>query len=111
MSRQREGEEIPHGLPVDVVEGERFEVILADLPGAGYVWEPDEVAAGLTLLEEELTASATGVAVASQRKAIRFRADRAGDYVLAFTLARPWENTPKETRTVHVHVRPSGANR
>jgi predicted secreted protein len=112
MNRQRgKSDEIPHERPVEVVEREVFDVILADLPGAGYVWEPGEVPAGLTLLGQERTAPATGVVGASQRKAIRFLADRAGDYVLAFTLARPWEDTPTETRTIHVHVRPTNDTR
>lgn len=96
---------------VDVVEGEGFDVPLADLPGAGYLWEPRGVPAGLTLLEEESAAPVPDVVGASQRKVIRFRADHAGDYVLVFTLARPWEDKPAETRTVHVHVGPSDESR
>jgi len=92
---------------IDVAEGEGFDVALADLPGAGYAWEPRGVPAGLTLLEEERTSPAPDVVGASQRKVIRFRADHPGDYVLVFTLARPWEDTPTETRTVHVHVGPA----
>lgn len=108
MNRQRpRSEGVPHERPVEVVEREVFDVILADLPGAGFVWKPVAVPAGLTLLGEERTAPATGVVGAAQRKAIRFRADRAGDYILTFTLTRPWEDTPTETRTIHAHVRPS----
>jgi predicted secreted protein len=86
--------------------GDGFDVLLADLPGAGYVWTPAEVPAGLTLIETQGEARMTTDVVGSaQPKVMRFRAERAGDYEIVFTFARPWENVRAETRTIQVHVR------
>ena len=79
---------------------------LADLPGAGYAWTANEVPAGLTMVEMQTSASNPDLVGAPNHKVIRFRADRAGEYVLVFTFARPWEHSPAETRTVRVRVRP-----
>ena len=90
----------------DVVQGDDFDVTLADLPGAGYSWTAAPVPSGLTLVETQATTPAADVVGASQRKTMRFRADRAGDYELVFTYARPWEDAPAEWRTIAVHVHP-----
>jgi predicted secreted protein len=89
-----------------VVEGERFDVTLADLPGAGYTWTTGDLPAGLTLIEMQSRAPASEIVGSAQDKVLQFRADRAGDYEVVFTLARSWEDSVAETRTVRVHVRP-----
>jgi predicted secreted protein len=81
-------------------------VTLADLPGAGYVWTAEEIPAGLELVETTASAPEPDLVGAPTEQMMRFRADRAGEYVLVFTFARPWENSPAEKRTVRVRVRP-----
>ncbi len=79
---------------------------LADLPGAGYVWTVDEIPVGLTVVKMQTLAADTELVGAPNQQVMHFRADRAGEYLLVFTFARPWENSPAETRTVRVRVRP-----
>ena len=89
-----------------MVAGDGFDLTLADLPGAGYVWTPVDVPAGLTLIETQSTAETTTDIVGSaQSKVVRFQAERAGDYEIVFIFARPWENVPAETQIVRVRVR------
>jgi predicted secreted protein len=89
-----------------VAAGEEFDVTLADLPGAGYTWAPVDVPPGLTLVETRADAQATEAVGSAQRKVVRFQADRPGEYQVVFVFARPWEDFPAETQTVHVRVRP-----
>jgi inhibitor of cysteine peptidase len=91
---------------VDVVAGDGFDVTLADLPGAGYIWTPAEIPAGLTLVETRQEVPATDALGSAQNKILRFQADQAGDYEIVFTFARPWEDSPAETQTIRVRVRP-----
>jgi predicted secreted protein len=83
--------------------------MLADLPGAGYAWTAREIPAGLTLTETTASTADPDLVGAPIEQVMHFRADRAGDYELVFTFARPWENRPAETRTVTVRVRPREA--
>jgi len=107
LSRQRRIADDPSPRrSIDVVAGDGFDLTLADLPGAGYVWTPVDVPAGLTLIETQSTAETTTDIVGSaQSKVVRFQAERAGDYEIVFIFARPWENVPAETQIVRVRVR------
>jgi predicted secreted protein len=91
---------------VDVVAGDGFDVTLADLPGAGYTWTPAEIPAGLTLVETRDELPATDTVGSAQNKIVRFQADQAGDYEIVFRFARSWEDSPAETQTIRVRVRP-----
>jgi predicted secreted protein len=95
---------------MEVVEGDEFEVSLADLPGAGYGWTTEPVPDGITLVSSDWSAPASALAGAARSRAFRFRADRAGDYALQFALVRAWEPRetvpPAEERSVSVAVRP-----
>jgi predicted secreted protein len=95
---------------VDVLEGQEFEVPLADLPGAGYRWTLTEVPDGITLIESSWAAAPSELAGAARPRAFLFRADEAGDYDLQFEFVRPWEQRestpPADARTVSVSVRP-----
>jgi predicted secreted protein len=110
MSRQRRIAEDPTpARPLRVIEGAEFDVTLADLPGAGYIWTSAAVPDGLTMVGDQLTEAEPDVVGAAQHRVLRYRAHRAGDYELVFTLARPWEDSPAETRKVRVRVRPREA--
>jgi predicted secreted protein len=85
--------------------GEAFEVMLADLPGAGYLWTPGDIPPGLTLIDTRQAPPATDVVGSPQSQVVRFRADLAGDYEIAFTFGRPWETVAAETQVVSVRVR------
>jgi inhibitor of cysteine peptidase len=88
------------------MEGDEFDVALADLPGAGYLWTPAEVPDGLSLVETAPeTLAATEVVGSARNKVLRFQADQAGDYEIVFIFARPWENVATRSRTVRVRVR------
>ena len=89
---------------------EEFEVVLADLPGAGYEWVPRAVPAGLAFLSTDWAGPVPPDAGASRRKAFRFSAEQQGIYHLVFDLVRPWEGsdvTPQRQHTVSVLVGPS----
>lgn len=88
-------------------EGEELDVVLADLPGAGYEWVPGDVPSGLILLATDWVAPLPEEAGASRGRAFRFRAERAGSYELTFDLQRPWEPldvTPARRQVVAVSV-------
>jgi predicted secreted protein len=93
---------------MDVVEGEEFQLPLADLPGAGYRWTLTEVPDGITLVDSDWAEPIPELAGASRARSFRFQAQRAGDYDLRFELVRPWEPResvpPADTRTVSVTV-------
>ena len=87
--------------------GEEFDVVLADLPGAGYEWVLGEVPAGLTLLTTEWAGPLPADVGASRPKAFRFSAEQPGTYDLVFDLVRPWEQsdvTPARRHSVTVEV-------
>ena len=88
--------------------GDGFDVTLADLPGAGYIWTPVEIPTGLTLVGTTDELPATDTIGSAQNKIVRFLADRAGDYEIVFRFARPWEDSPAQTQTIRVRVRPRG---
>ena len=85
--------------------GDAFEVMFADLPGAGYLWTPGDIPPGLTLMDTRQAPPATDVVGSAQSQVVRFRADRAGEYEMVFTFGRPWETVAAETQIVTVRVR------
>lgn len=89
--------------------GDVVEIPLADLPGAGYLWTPVDVPAGLTLLEPQGSPRSGGPVGGARRRLVRPRAYEPGDYQLTFVLGRPWEGSPAERRTVSIRVRPANA--
>lgn len=89
-------------------EGEELDVVLSDLPSAGYEWSPVDVPQGVVLLSAEWAAPVPPALGASRGRLFRFRAERAGTYELLFDLRRPWEPhdvPPHERRVVSLVVR------
>ena len=92
----------------EAVEGEVVEVTMTDLPGAGYRWEAPEVPPGLAVVEDEWVQPDPPPGVGSGRaRVLRFRADRAGEYVVRLELRRPWEAVPARVTELPVSVRPA----
>lgn len=111
MSGQRnDGENLHHGeSTIEASEGEQFEVVLADLPGAGYEWVPRELPPGVVLLTTDWADPLPPDAGASRRRSFRLAAEQPGVYRLVFQLVRPWESpdvAPAREHTVSVEVAP-----
>lgn len=112
MDGQRTDDQDPvdGGQSIETYAGEELEVVLADLPGAGYEWVPREVPAGLVLLGTDWGEPEPSHPGTARRRAFRLAAQQPGSYVLAFDLVRPWEPTdvaPATQHTVAVVVRPA----
>ena len=109
MSGQRSnGENLRHGeATIETSEGQGFDVVLADLPGAGYEWVPHEVPPGVVLLTADWADPLPTEAGASRRRSFRFAAEQPGSHTLVFHLVRPWESpdtAPAGEHTVSVEV-------
>jgi len=91
---------------VRVAMSEEFTVALQSIATTGYVWKIESLPGAIQLVGTE-TERAAGEARPgdSTRQVFRFRALAAGEYELAFALARPWENRARESRVVSVQVR------
>ena len=111
MSGQRDDDQ-NHGhggQSIEAAEGQEFDVVLADLPGAGYEWVLGEVPTGLALLSVDWAGPLPADAGASRPKAFRFSAEKPGSYDLVFDLVRPWEQSdvpPARQHSVTVEVAP-----
>ena len=92
---------------VVVTVGGVVELVVDDLPGAGYRWVLRAVPAGLVPLEEEPEprsgAVGTGTVGGVARRTVRLRAEAVGRYPLELVFVRPWE--PAEVPAARVrHV-------
>lgn len=104
--------EVVTGQDIEAYVGQELDVVLADLPGAGFGWVPREVPAGLALLSSDWTGGVPSEPGASRARTFRFAARRPGSYDLAFDLVRPWEPTevaPARRHTVAVVVKSRGS--
>lgn len=108
--RNNDQEHVDSRQSIEAYEGEELDVVLADLPGAGYEWVPHEVPAGLVLLTTDWADPLPPELGSSRRRAFRFAARQAGSYDVVFDLLRPWEVSdvaPARRHTVAVVVRPT----
>jgi predicted secreted protein len=84
---------------MSVVAGEAFEVVLADLPGAGYVWQMQSLPDGIEPLPVEHFApverepAERDLLGGPEPSAHRYRATRPGSFDLVFAFVRPWQPT------------------
>ena len=88
-----------------VAVGEDFTISLRSIATSGYLWRVEALPDGIQLVKtehEKPTADAKPGDATNQ--VFQFRAQRTGEYKLTFVLARPWENKPRESRTVTVRV-------
>jgi predicted secreted protein len=94
---------------IEATVGEELDVVLADLPGAGYEWTPREVPLGLPLASTGWAEPIPEETGASRRRLFRFAARQPGTYDLVFDLVRPWEApdvAPARQHTASVTVHP-----
>jgi predicted secreted protein len=90
---------------IAVAVNDEFTVSLKSIATAGYVWKVESLPDAIQLLGTENEKSAGGVKPGDSTDQIfRFRADKTGEHRIMFTLGRPWEDKPMETRTVTVKV-------
>ena len=91
MAGQRSGDDPGPAAEISVVAGGEFDVVLADLPGAGYRWQLQSVPDGIEALPVEHEVAEPDLLGGSERSAHRYRATLPGTYELVFDLVRPWE--------------------
>ncbi|NAZ86919.1 protease inhibitor I42 family protein [Kineococcus indalonis] len=90
------------------VEAERGDVItirLAQDAGTGYVWSLTGLGEGLVLEREQTLAPSRSAPGARGEHLVRLRADRVGRWPVQLRLARAWEGSGAEERTVSITVR------
>ena len=90
---------------ITVAMGDEFTISLTSIATAGYVWKFESLPDAIQLLGKE-TGKPAGDAKPgdSTDQIFRFRANKAGEHKIKFTLGRPWENKAIETKTVTVNV-------
>ena len=105
MAGQRSGDDPGPAAEITVVAGGEFDVVLADLPGAGYRWQLQALPDGIEALPVEHEVAEPDLLGGSERSAHRYRATLPGTYELVFDLVRPWEAAaPAEQHRVQVIV-------
>lgn len=90
--QRRDGQDHVDGVQsIEADVGEEIDVVLADLPGAGYEWVAREVPVGLVRLTPDRVDPPPSEPGASRLRTFRFAARTQGSYDLGFDLVRPWE--------------------
>lgn len=105
MGGQRSGGETEPDADISVVVGAEFEVVLADLPGAGYSWQLQTLPDGIEASPVEHEVADPDLLGGSERSAHPYRATVPGSYELVFDLVRSWEATaPAAQQRVRIRV-------
>jgi predicted secreted protein len=90
---------------IKVAMGEEFIISLRTIATAGYLWKVESLPDGIQLLKTEHEKRAGDAKPGDAINQIfEFRAQRKGEHKITFVLARPWENKPRESRTVTVNA-------
>ena len=89
---------------IDAVVGHPFDVILADLPGSGYVWSCRTVPDGVRLISVQYVAEVPPQVGSARDKQFRFVAERPGQFTVILELKRGWEAEPIETRAIRIRA-------
>jgi len=88
---------------ITVAVDQDFKIPLKSIGTAGYIWKIESVPDGIRALGSEIqnppVATKPGDATT---QVFRFRALEAGEHIITFALARPWENKAIETRSLVV---------
>lgn len=88
---------------IDVKVDQEFRIPLKSIATAGYVWKIQTLPDTIQLLGTENEKPAGDMKPGdSTAQVFRFRAPKAGEYKITFTLSRPWEGKEIESRTVTV---------
>jgi predicted secreted protein len=90
---------------IDVKVDHEFSIPLKSIATAGYVWKIESLPDVIQSLGSENEKPAGEVKPGdSTAQTFRFRALKAGKYVIVFALARPWEIKAIEFHTVTVNA-------
>jgi hypothetical protein len=89
---------------IDAVVGRPFGVVLADLPGSGYMWSCRAVPDGVRLLGAEYVAGLPPEVGSARDKEFRFVAERPGQFTVILELKRTWEAEPIEERAIRIRA-------
>ena len=90
---------------IDVKVDHEFRIPLQSIGTAGYVWKIESLPDAVQLLGSENEKPAGDVKPGdSTAQTFRFRALKAGKYIIMFALARPWEIKAIESHTVTVNA-------
>jgi predicted secreted protein len=84
--------------------GEAFSVELKASPTTGYKWHAPDLPHGLDLIDAGFAPVAGAEPGDAGTQHFRLRATATGRHRLTFSLKRPWEQEPIDSRTVDVEV-------
>ena len=84
--------------------GEAFSIELRASPTTGYQWHAPDLPHGLDLVDAGFAPAAGAEPGDAGTQLFRIQATKAGRHRLTFTLRRPWEPEPIDSRTVEVEV-------
>jgi predicted secreted protein len=90
---------------IDASVGRPFGVVLADLPGSGYLWSCQAVPNGVRLIGAEYVAGVPREVGSARDKEFRFVAERPGQFTVILGLKRRWEAEPIEERAIRIRAR------
>jgi predicted secreted protein len=96
---------LPENTERTVSVGKPLTIDLQALPGAGYMWEINQLPPALEVLEDKVVAQSEEVGGPSLQRFILL-ASQPGDYSLVFGLKRKWEKEPARMKTFTIHVTP-----
>jgi predicted secreted protein len=87
------------------VVGQPLTIDLQAIPGAGYMWEIEQLPPELEVREDKVIAQSEKIGGPSLQRFILIPA-QPGEYTLLFGLKRNWEKEPARTKAFTVHVTP-----
>lgn len=86
-----------------IAVGGELTVRLKSTPTTGYVWEVRTLPEGVQLLGSDYEKPASGIRPGDPViQVFRFRAQKAGEYIVTFVLKRQWESNAIESHNVTV---------
>ena len=88
---------------IAVTVGERFSLLLPSPPLAGYTWQAS-VEESYLLLEDQRFEPTDAAIGGWGRERLVFRALHPGRYQFELACRRPWEDEPRERRSVTVQI-------
>nr|WP_277350820.1 protease inhibitor I42 family protein [Rhodococcus sp. HNM0569] len=92
------------GETVSLAAGGQARVSLPESAGTGYSWTLTDMPAAVRVVDEQYEDSSTGAVGGGGTRVFVLTATEPGTYEVVASLARPWEQTPAETRAIAVVV-------
>jgi predicted secreted protein len=94
---------LPENTERKAVVGQPLTIDLQAIPGAGYMWEIEQLPPELEVSENTVIAQSGEVGGPSLQRFI-FVPHQPGDYSLVFGLKRKWEKESTRTKAFTIHV-------